>query len=200
MTHQAEDARADVERHKVRVLQALLEPHELLDELEVRVGACSSVLDSPVSLVISDSFGKDHVRNANGGRARNSLHAVHVKFATVTAAIAHELDRVVEATRNVLGNMILQVVTLVDDALILMIVVTVVCRAVDHVRDANVFEYFRVLGDQIAAQIQEVIYDLRAHAFVELVLVLLPRRAPEVEVFIVQLLWRDLALHEAVGA
>ena len=200
VAHQAEDARVHGQRHEVRVLQPLLEPHELLDELEVWVRASSPVLDSLVALVIRDALREDHICDANCGRAGDSLHAVHVEFSTLTAAVGHELDSVVEATRYVLACVVLQVVALVDHALVLVVVFAIVCGAVNHVRNADILEDFRVFGDEIAAKVQEVVNYFRADSLVKLIFVLLARSAPIVKIFVVQLLRSDLVLLHPVGA
>ena len=200
MAHQTEDSRIHGQALEVRILQSLLEPHQLLDELEVWVGAGPSVLDALVALVIRDTLCKDHICDDHRGRARDSLHAVHVKFASLAAAIIKELDRVVEAARNVLARVVLQVVALVDHALVFMVVFAVVGGAVNHVRDANVFEDFRVFGDEITTQIQEVIDDLRADSLVKLVFVLFARGSPIVEILIVQLFGCNLVLLHPVGS
>ena len=181
-------------------MQSLLEPHQLLDELEVGVGAGPSVLDALVALVIRDTLRKDHICDDHCCRARDSLHAVHIKFASLAAAINKELDRVVEAARNVLARVVLQVVALVDHALVFMVVFAVVGGTVNYVRDANVFEDFRVFGDEITTQIQEVIDDLRADSLVKLVFILFARGSPIVEILIVQLFGCNLVLLHPLGS
>ena len=200
MAHQTEDSRIHGQGPEVRILQSLLEPHQLLDKLEVGVGAGPSVFNSLVALVIRDALRKDHIRDDHRSRARDTLHAVHVKFSALATAIGHELDRVVEAASNVLARVILQVVALVDHALVFMVVLAVVGSAVNHVRDANVFEDFRVFGDEIATQVQEVIDDLRADSLVKLVFVLFARGSPIVKIFVIKLFGCDLVLLHPVGA
>lgn len=60
----------------------LLPPHELLDERHVWIDAVASLFDSLVAFLVGNSFGEDHVGDADGGRTRDALDAVHVDFAT----------------------------------------------------------------------------------------------------------------------
>ena len=200
MAHQTEDSRIHGQGTEVRILQSLFEPHQLLDELEVWVGAGPSVLDALVALVIRDTLRKDHICDDHRGRARDALHTVHVKFASLAAAIGHELDRVVEAACNILARVVLQVIALVNHSLVFMVVFTVVGGAVNHVRDTDVLEDFRVFGDKIAAEVQEVIDDLGADSLVKLVFVLFARGSPIIEILIVQLFWCNLMLLHPVGS
>lgn len=143
-----------------------------MDEFEVGVGAGPTSLHPAIALIEGDAVGEDQVRDADGGRTRDALHAVHVKFTALVAAVCHELDGVVEAAGDILVNVVLQVVALVHNALVLVVVLAVVSCAVDNVRDSDVLEHLRVPSDKITAQVQVVVNDLGADALVELVLVL----------------------------
>lgn len=125
---------------------------------------------------------------------------MHVKFAALSSAIDHELDCVVETASNVFSNMILQMVALVDHTLILMVVFTVISRAVYHMRDANVLEYFCIFSNEITAKVEVVVDDFRAYTLIELVLVLFAGSTPVVEVLIIELLWSDLELLHTLGS
>lgn len=150
MTHQTENSWVHRQWHKIRILKSLLEPHQLLDKLKVRICTGSSVFDTLVALVVCDALGEDHIGNTNSGWARDTLHAVHVDFSTLTSTIRHELDSVIEATCYILTRMVFQVVALVDHTLIFMIVFAVISGTVNHVGDANIFKDFPVFGHEIA--------------------------------------------------
>ena len=85
---------------------------------------------------------------------------MHIKFATLRSALRHVLDRIVEAAGDILCNVIFQVVAFVNHTLILMIVVTVISCAIDHMRDSNVLKHFCIFRDEVTAKVQEVIDDL----------------------------------------
>ena len=56
VTHQAKDSWVHREGHEVGILHSFLKPHQLLDELQVRVRTGSSVFNSLVAFVIRDTF------------------------------------------------------------------------------------------------------------------------------------------------
>ena len=87
--------------------------------------------------------------------------------------------------------MILQVVTLVDDSHVLVIVITIVRCAIDHMRDANLLKRFSVLGHEVSTKIEEVVDDLGTDALVELIFVLFSTGTTVVKVFVVKLLRGD---------
>jgi hypothetical protein len=92
--------------------------------------------------------------------------------------------------------MVLQVVTLVDDSLVLVVIVTVVSCAVDHVSNALVGENFSIFGHQVTSEVEEVVDDLGANALVVFVFVFFARGATIVKVFVIQLLWRNLKIFD----
>ena len=75
-------------------------------ECEVWIGASAAILYTPVALLISDSFSKDQVSDANGCRAGNSLYAMNVDLAALISAILNELDGIVENAGDVFFVMI----------------------------------------------------------------------------------------------
>eukprot|EP00353_Schmidingerella_taraikaensis_P013074 CAMPEP_0185572040 /NCGR_PEP_ID=MMETSP0434-20130131/4028_1 /TAXON_ID=626734 ORGANISM="Favella taraikaensis, Strain Fe Narragansett Bay" /NCGR_SAMPLE_ID=MMETSP0434 /ASSEMBLY_ACC=CAM_ASM_000379 /LENGTH=85 /DNA_ID=CAMNT_0028187741 /DNA_START=1129 /DNA_END=1386 /DNA_ORIENTATION=- len=83
-----------------------------------------------------------------------------VALAAGCARISQKLDSIVEDAGDVLAHVVLQMVALVDNAHVLVVVVGVVSGAVDDVRDADVLEGLRVLSDQIATKVKEVVDDL----------------------------------------
>ena len=122
-----------------------------------------------------------------------------VALATLGTHINQELDCVVEDACNVFLVMVTQVIAFVDHALALMVVVTVVCCTVDHMRNAKALKNFAIFCHQITAKIEEIVDDFRADAFIEFVLILFARSTSIVEIFIIELLWCDLQLFETVG-
>ena len=80
--------------------------------------------------------------------------------------------------------MVLQVITLVDDASLLVVVIAVVRGTVDHVGDSERRELFSVPSNEIACQEEEPVDDFGAESLVNFVFVLLARRASIVKVFI----------------
>ena len=78
------------------------------------------------------------------------------------------------------------------DALVRKVVLTVVRRAVDHVREFVPLELVRVFCHLVRTQPQYAVNYFRADSSVELILVLLPRSAFEVEIFVRKLFRRDL--------
>jgi hypothetical protein len=121
---------------------------------------------------------------------------VNVDFTTCRSCITNELDGVVEDTSDVFLDMVLQVVTLVDDSLVLVVIVTVVSCAVDHVSNALVGENFSIFGHQVTSEVEEVVDDLGANALVVFVFVFFARGATIVKVFVIQLLWRNLKIFD----
>ena len=49
--------------------------------------------------------------------------------------------------------MILQMITLVDHTLVLMVVFTIISCTVDHMCDANILKYFRIFGNKITTKV-----------------------------------------------
>ena len=94
-----------------------------------------------------------HVGDADGGRARDALHAVHVALAALAPTVGDKLNCVVEDASNVLRNVVLQVVAPVDYAHRLVVVVAVVRSAIDYVRDAATLENFCVARDEVSTQV-----------------------------------------------
>ena len=92
--------------------------------------------------------------------------------------------------------MIFQVVALVDDTLVLVVIITIVCCTVDNVSDSDVLKYLSILSNKISTKVKIAIYDLRADPLVELVLVLFSGGASKVKIFIVQLLRCDQTLSD----
>ena len=121
-----------------------------------------------------------------------------IALATLTSAVAQELNGVIEDTCYVLLNVIFQVVASVYHTFVLMIVVTVIGCTVDNMRYSIVFKSFCIFGDEISTQIEEAINDFRANALVKLVFILLTGSTSVVKVFIVELLWGNLHIIEAV--
>jgi hypothetical protein len=78
---------------------------------------------------------------------------VHEDAAVLLASILHELDGLVEHARNLLSNVIFQVVSFVDDPIIFEIVLGIVTSAVDDVRDACFFEGGLILGHLVTSQV-----------------------------------------------
>ena len=191
MAHHEEHSRVDLDRIEIRIVLSAFPPDQLLDEGHVRVCAGTSILHSLVSLWVRDALSVNHVRTTDGRRAGNTLHAVHIALSALASHIAEELDCVVEDTGNILFVMISQVIGLVHDALVLVIILTVVSSAVDHMRDAEVLKDFSVFSDQVTSKVEVVIDDLGADSLVELIFVLFARRATVVEVFIIQHFWSD---------
>jgi len=98
---------------------------------------------------------------------------VDITFATRAAHLLQELKGVIENTGDVFLAVIFQVIALVNDTFLLMVITTVVCRAVDNMSDSQVIEYVSIFGNKISAQVEEIVDNLRANALVELILVLL---------------------------
>ena len=98
---------------------------------------------------------------------------MNIAFATRAAHLLQELEGVIENTGDVFLAVIFQVIALVNDAFLLMVITTVVCRAVDNMSDSQVIEYVSIFGNKISAQVEEIVDDLGANALVELILVLL---------------------------
>ena len=70
-----------------------------------------------------------------------------IALATLTSAVAQELNGVIEDTCYVLLNVIFQVVASVYHTFVLMIVVTVIGCTVDNMRYSIVFKSFCIFGD-----------------------------------------------------
>ena len=173
-THDGEHAWVDCQCIEVgMILKTVLEPDQLLNEAHVGVSARSSFLNSLVTLLVSDTFSQDQVGNANSGRARDTLNTMDIAFATRAANLLQELEGVIENTGDVFLAVIFQVIALVNDTFLLMVITTVVCRAVDNMSDSQVIEYVSIFGNKISAQVEEIVDNLRANALVELILVLL---------------------------
>lgn len=124
---------------------------------------------------------------------------MNVDFSTLVAALCHEFNGIVETAGDVLVHVILQVVALVHHTFVLVIVFTVVGRAINHVRNPNILEHFGIFGNQIAAQVQEVVNDLGTDALIELIFILFARSAPIVKIFIAELLWCDVMILDTLG-
>ena len=136
MAHNKEHARINCQSTEVWILKAFFEPHELLDESHVRISTGTSGLYSLIRLIVGETFCQDHVSAADRGRARDALNAVDINFATSGPCIDHELQGVVEDACYVFTDMIFQVIALVDYSHVFVIVITVVCGAVDNMRNS----------------------------------------------------------------
>ena len=98
----------------------------------------------------------------------------------------------VEHAGDVLPDVVLQMETQVFDSLVSMVILGVVGGAVHNVSDTDFAELRPVRCDQVRAQIQETVDDLRANTFVKFVLVFFTGRALEIEIFVGQLIRGDL--------
>jgi hypothetical protein len=78
---------------------------------------------------------------------------VDVDFTTCCSCITNKLNGVVEDTGDVFLDMVLQVVALVDDSLFLVVIVTVVSCAIDHMGNALVGEHLRIFGYQVTSKV-----------------------------------------------
>ena len=96
-----------------------------------------------------------------------------ITFATRAAYLLQELEGVIENTGDVFLAVIFQVIALVNDTFLLMVITTVVCRAVDNMSDSQVIEYVSIFGNKISTQVEEIVDNFRANALVKLILVLL---------------------------
>ena len=97
-----------------------------------------------------------------------------VALASSFASLDQEIDCIVEDTCDILTIVIFQVIALVFDPLFLVVVITVICRAVDHMSDAKVLKDLSITSDKVTTKVQEVVDNLRADALVILILVGLP--------------------------
>ena len=183
---------------EILFVEALVEPVELGYESQVRICTLSSLFYSPVAFIEVDSFRDNHVSNANSRWPWNSLHTVHIDFATLLSCFHHELDSIIEDTLDILSDMVFQVVALIDYTRVFVIVVTEVSCTIDHMRYSYVLERFTIPCNHVATQVQETVDYFRADPFVEFIFVFFPRRPLIVEVFIVELLRRNLEIFKAL--
>ena len=181
---------------EVCVIKSFLEPDKLGDKGHVWVDALPASFESHEPVVVRNTFCLDHVREAKCRRAGDALHTVYVQFTALGASFLHKFDCVVEHAGDVFSHVILQVIALVDHTLVDEIVFTVICATVDNMSDAVLLEVLFVFRHQITAEEEEPVNHLRAHSLVERVLVFFSRRSLKVEVFVIQLLRRDLQLVE----
>lgn len=77
--------------------------------------------------------------------------------------IVHEVNGIIEATLDVLSDVVFQMEAEVLHSLVHMVVSTVVCRTVNHVSNLVVFQQPVVLGNDITAQVHKIIQGHGAH-------------------------------------
>jgi hypothetical protein len=167
------------------IVQPFVEVYQLRDKSHVRVHATTTLLAIVETVLESHAPRKYQVADAQCRRSRDPLHTVHEDAAVLLASIFHEFDGLVEHGRNLLSNVIFQVVSFVDHSIIFEIVLRIVTSAVDHMRDAIFFEEGLILSHLITSQIQESIDNLRAHTPINQVFILFSRGAFEVEILVV---------------
>lgn len=111
-----------------------------------------------------------------------------VYFTVLPLSRLYELDRIVENAGNVLCHVISQMVRLVDDSIFLHVVFREIGRAVDNMGNSDLGESFFISSDEVGAKIHEIIDNLRADAFPELVFILFPRSTVEIEVLVIDVI------------
>jgi len=113
-----------------------VEPDKLSHKGHVRISNLSSLPNELESIFKSILHRVNHVAKAHCGRPRNTLDTVHIHSTILLLGLLHELDNLVETTLNILSHMIFQVEWKVLDAVLLMVVGTVVSSTVDHMGDS----------------------------------------------------------------
>lgn len=95
---------------------------------------------------------------------------MHVDPSIALSCLLNESDRIIKDALNLLSYVILQVIFLVFEC-IPVIVRTIVSSTIDNMGDAKAFEDLLVLGDKVASEVQEIVYDLRADSLIIFILV-----------------------------
>jgi len=151
-----------LKRIEVEIMKTLPPLFKLSNETHVWICAGAQFATEIVAIGESHFGREDEVRDYNRGGSGNSLHAVDQYFASFCLRAFYEFNRVVKDARDVLENVVFQVVIFIFNALLLHIVGTPVRRTVDNVRYSNIPELFFIARNQVSAQIKEVIQDFRA--------------------------------------
>lgn len=149
-----------LDRFKGRIKQPLPPLVELGNEGHVRVSARTLRAAQIESVRRAHLCAEDNISDHDRGRSANALHTVHQDFATFVLRSLDELYCVVEDACDVFVNVVFQMIALVLDAFIFEVVLTVVCRAVDDVRDASLLDLSLISCHQVTRKVQEVVEDL----------------------------------------
>lgn len=80
---------------------------------------------------------------------------MNVYFSVLTSCLSNEINSIVKNTRNVLTNVVFQVIGLVLNTLRLQVVFRVVSRAIDNMRYVQLLEHLLVSCDDITAQVHK---------------------------------------------
>lgn len=157
-----EDSLIFLKRVEVGTIKTLPPLFKLSNKTHVWIRAGAQFPTKIVAISESHSGREDDVREYNRGGSGNSLHTMHKYFASFYFRAFNEFYGIVKNARDVLVSVVFQVVILVLNALLFQIVSTPVRGAVDNVCYSKIPELFFIARNQVSAQKEEVIQDLRA--------------------------------------
>ena len=82
---------------------------------------------------------------------------MHINSSTFFLGFLHELNHIIEAAFDVFSHVVFQVQRQVLESLVNVVVSAVVCSTIHDMSNTILFEQVVVLGNNVAAQVQEVI-------------------------------------------
>ena len=95
---------------------------------------------------------------------------MHVDSSIGLSGLLNETDRIIKDALYLLSNVIFQVILLVLER-VPVIVGTIVSSTIDDMGDTKAAKDLVVLGDKVAAEVQEIVNDFRADSLIVFILV-----------------------------
>ena len=133
-----EDPGLLLDRFEVRIEQSFPPLVELSNKCHVWVTAWSFSSTEIETVIVSHLGRKNDVCNHYRSRSGNTLHAMNQHSSSLVLSALNKIDGVVKNARDIFMHMVLQMITLIFDALFLVIILAVVCCAVDHMSNSLV--------------------------------------------------------------